>query len=92
MQLYKHEVTALGEAAASQIFCQAAGLPDSLPLHLREVEAAILNACGGLPLALRLMGGQLYRNVDKASWQVSQLHAPLLQRSVRVLRLHATRQ
>jgi hypothetical protein len=71
MQLFKHKVAVLDEDAASQVFRQAAGLPDSLPLHLRDVEAAILNACGGLPLALQLIGGQLYRNVNKASWQVS---------------------
>jgi hypothetical protein len=69
-QLYKHEVVVLDDAAACQVFRQAAGLKDFLEDSLQSLEAAILKACGGLPLAAQLMGGQLYKIEDKGSWQV----------------------
>jgi hypothetical protein len=69
-QLHHHEVAVLGEAAARQLFRQEAGLQAGPDAALLEVEDAILTACGGLPLALLLMGGQLYKIKDKPSWQV----------------------
>jgi hypothetical protein len=68
--LHPHHVATLGETSARQFFRQRAGLhgdPEAAVLHL---EAAILAACGGLPLALRLMGGQLNGKRDEASWKV----------------------
>jgi hypothetical protein len=73
-QLHHHMVDVLDEAASRQLFRQKAGLGGDLEATLQDVEAAILTACGGLPLALRLMGGQLYKKNDEASWQVMALH------------------
>jgi hypothetical protein len=71
--LSQHEVDVLDEAASRQLFRQAAGLGVSLRADLKSVEDAILKACGGLPLALQLMGGQLLDNMDLAVWKVMQL-------------------
>jgi hypothetical protein len=77
-QLHHHMVDVLDEAASRQLFRQKAGLGGDPEAALQEVEAAILTACGGLPLALRLMGGQLYKKHDEASWQVMALHHRML--------------
>jgi hypothetical protein len=74
-RLYKHEVAVLDDAAARQLFRQAAGLTTSTEDSLEDEEAAIMEACGGLPLAVQLMGGQLYKNTDKTSWQVMMMQA-----------------
>jgi hypothetical protein len=68
-QLYHHEVAMLDDDAARRLFRQAAGL-DQVPEGLAEVEAAVLEACGGLPLALTCAGGQLCDSKDLELWQV----------------------
>jgi hypothetical protein len=69
-QLHHAMVEVLDEAASRQLFQQSAGLRGDPEAALQEVEAAILSACGGLPLALRLMGGQLYTIKDESVWKV----------------------
>jgi hypothetical protein len=69
-QLHHAMVEVLDGAASRQLFRQSAGLRGDLEAALQVVEAAILAACGGLPLALRLMGGQLYKIKDEAVWKV----------------------
>jgi hypothetical protein len=69
-QLLQRQVGSLDAAAAIQLFRQAAGLEGAPEAALHEVEAAILEACGGLPLAVQLMGGQLYADREQANWQV----------------------
>jgi hypothetical protein len=71
-QLYQHEVAVLDEVAARRLFRLSAGLEGAPPASLHRVEDAILKACGGLPLALLLLGGQLFRDTDESSWQVMQ--------------------
>jgi hypothetical protein len=59
-KLFPHEVWRLDRAAAQQLLRQTAGLEGaSLQPALLEVERAILAECGGLPLVIKLMGGQL---------------------------------
>jgi hypothetical protein len=69
-QLHHAKVDVLDEVASRQLFRQSAGLRGNLEAALQEVEAAVLKACGGLPLALRLMGGQVYKSKDEATWKV----------------------
>jgi hypothetical protein len=69
-QLHHAMVEVLDEVASRQLFRQSAGLRGDPEASLREVEAAILAACGGLPLALCLIGSQLYKSKDEASWKV----------------------
>jgi hypothetical protein len=69
-QLHHTMVEVLDEAASRQLFRQSAGLRGDPEAALQKVEAAILAACGGLPLAVRLMGGQLYKIKDEAVWKV----------------------
>jgi hypothetical protein len=78
--LYQHQVAVLDDAAARQLLRRAAHLEleGELAAGLSDVEAAILKACGGLPLALQLMGASLYKKKDVASWQASLVHAHVL--------------
>ena len=73
-RLHQHEVAVLGEIASRQLFRQAAGLADDLGPGgsglLLGMEAAVLKACGGLPLALQLMGGQVYEDTELSNWEV----------------------
>ena len=73
--LRQHKVAGLGEAAARQLFRREAGLDLEVGPRpeLCKVEQDILAACGGLPLALQLMGGQLRNDTEKASWEVPHL-------------------
>jgi hypothetical protein len=61
----------LDEGPARQLFRRAAGLEGGLDPRLQGLEEAILRICGGLPLALQLLGGQLYKDKEVASWQVT---------------------
>jgi hypothetical protein len=69
-KLHHAKVNMLDEEASRQLFRQSAGLRGDPEAALQDVEAVILTACGGLPLALRLMGGQVYKSRDEASWKV----------------------
>ena len=70
-RLHQHEVAVLGEGPARTLFRRAAGLEGGLDdATLQRLEEAILRVCGGLPLALQLLGGQLYDDTAVASWQV----------------------
>jgi hypothetical protein len=70
VRLLQHQVLLLQRDSALQLFRQAAGLSGPPGAALEEVEAAILEACGGLPLALKLMGGLLRGSQDRVEWQV----------------------
>jgi hypothetical protein len=69
-RVLQHRVQLLQRGAALQLFRQAAGLSGPPGGALEEVEAAILEACGGLPLALKLVGGLLRGTTDRKEWQV----------------------
>ena len=69
-QLHRHQVTGLGNGADLQLFRQAANLHEGLDAAIAEVETEIVAACGGLPLALQLMGGLLAQKKDMGSWKV----------------------
>jgi hypothetical protein len=58
-KLYPHKVALLDENAARQLFLRSASL-ESVPQGLEAVANNILAACGGMPLALRRMGSQLF--------------------------------
>jgi hypothetical protein len=60
----------LDEGPARLLFRRAAGLEGALDPSLQGLEEAILGICGGLPLALQLLGGQLFEDTQVASWQV----------------------
>jgi hypothetical protein len=60
----------LDEGPARQLFRRAAGLEGGPDPRLQDLEEAILRICGGLPLALQLLGGQLFEDTEVASWQV----------------------
>jgi hypothetical protein len=60
----------LDEGPARQLFRRAAGLEGGPDPRLQGLEEAILGICGGLPLALQLLGGQLFEDTEVASWQV----------------------
>ena len=57
--LHHHKLGGLDGNASRQLFRQAAGLDCAPRAALLEFEAQILKTCGGMPLALQLMGGQL---------------------------------
>jgi hypothetical protein len=69
-RLLNHEVQVLAGDAALQLFRQAASLPGGPAAALQELEAAIVKACDGLPLALKLVGGLLRGKVAWIYWQV----------------------
>jgi hypothetical protein len=70
MRLHQHEVVVLDGGPARQLFRRAARLDGGLHASLQMLEEAILRICGGLPLALLLLGGQLLQDTNVASWQV----------------------
>jgi hypothetical protein len=74
MRLHQHEVAVLDEGPARQLFRRAAGMDGGLDPGLLGLEDAILGICGGVPLTLQLLGGQLYEDTGVASWQV--MHGP----------------
>ena len=88
----------LSGAAAKQLF---RGCTDIVPEHgsdLAHLEARILTACDGLPLALEIIGGQLWHQTDLAIWQVGapaascqRLWTDTRARPAGSLRRHATR-
>jgi hypothetical protein len=69
-RLYQHEVAVLDKVPARQLFRRAAGLEGGLAASLCGLEEEMLRICGGLPLALQLLGGQLFEDTTVASWQV----------------------
>ena len=78
-RLHRHQVLGLGDGADLQLFRQAANLHEGLDAAISEVESEIVAACGGLPLALQLMGGLLVRKKDMDSWKVTNInHADLM--------------
>ena len=47
----------------------------SVPAHLAEVAEDALRGCGGLPLAVKVLGGALRRElVELAKWKVNHEH------------------
>ena len=68
-RLFEHEPELLGEQPALQLLLGTAGLP-SVPPALADTAQHILSACNGLPLALTLVGAQLYGRERVQEWQV----------------------
>ncbi|KAH9288589.1 hypothetical protein KI387_032706, partial [Taxus chinensis] len=68
-----YRIRTLDPSHAKQLFCWHAFL-QSFPLDGFEILVEkFLNVCNGLPLSLKVFGGQLYGNSDKDYWE-SQLH------------------
>jgi hypothetical protein len=70
--LINAHVAELDPASAQQLFSSCAG-SEALPPELHELQAPVIAACSGLPLALRVAGGLLYDKTSKEVWQVCQV-------------------
>lgn len=65
------EVNFLSKDAAYAVLCQSAGLGNGVSEPLKTAIMDVVIACGGLPLALKLVGGYMrLKNLDVAGWQV----------------------
>lgn len=70
-QLLHHGLRPLNDTSAQQSFCQWSDMTaDKLTLQLQQLQASIIEACKGLPLALCVAGGQLESETDLGRWQV----------------------
>ena len=56
--------------AAKELFRSCTGIIPEHGSDLERLEADILTACAGLPLALKIIGGQLWKQTDVKLWQV----------------------
>jgi hypothetical protein len=68
--VYRHNVALLDEASSRNVFRKCALLEEPCAPELQGIEAKILVACNGLPLALRVMGGLLSESRDPGYWKV----------------------
>ena len=65
----------LPDASALALLAWQACGEVSVPAHLAEVAEDALRGCGGLPLAVKVLGGALRRDlVELAKWKVSHEH------------------
>jgi hypothetical protein len=72
-QLQRTSLGLLNATAALQLFRQKTGVCDP-PLTVAKYEKEIIDACGGLPLALRITGARLFKedgSVTVEQWEVS---------------------
>ena len=64
----------LPEASALSLLAWHACGQASVPFHLAEVATDALRGCGGLPLAVKVLGGALHREpATREAWKVSVL-------------------
>ena len=68
-KLLRHKLELLSEVASRQLFRQCAGRQDATDAGPGRLEGQVIRACAGLPLALELAGGQLWREGNPAIWQ-----------------------
>ncbi|KAH9287853.1 hypothetical protein KI387_031970, partial [Taxus chinensis] len=64
-----YKMKTLGLTHAKQLFCWHAFLQPSPPDTFEELVKKFLAVCNGLPLSLKVFGGQLYRKYDKDYWE-----------------------
>ncbi|GLJ27322.1 hypothetical protein SUGI_0536180 [Cryptomeria japonica] len=64
-----YKMKPLSAIHAEQLFCWHAFLKSSPQNGFDELVEKFLEACSGLPLSLKVLGGQLYGNVNKDSWK-----------------------
>jgi hypothetical protein len=69
-KLLSHEMELLSEAASRELFRRCAGRQGVTDAGPGGLEDELIRACGGLPLALELAGGVLWREGDVDVWQV----------------------
>ncbi|GLJ47264.1 hypothetical protein SUGI_0998050 [Cryptomeria japonica] len=64
-----YKMRALNETHAQQLFCWHAFLQPSPLMGFEDLVERFRNACHGLPLSLKVLGGQLYGESSKDYWQ-----------------------
>jgi hypothetical protein len=69
-KLLSHKLELLSGAASRQLFRARAGRQDAKDAGPGGLEDRVIRACGGLPLALELAGGILFKEGDADVWQV----------------------
>jgi hypothetical protein len=72
-QLQHTSLGLLEQKAARQLFRQHTGVPQP-PQSVAAMESDIVDACGGLPLALQITGARLFHEhggIDVEEWEVS---------------------
>lgn len=69
--MHFHHLRTLQEPAARKLFDLYAGIEGEIPPHLAEHHRRIVQCCGGLPLALKLIGMQLRNKTSLKDWEVS---------------------
>lgn len=69
-RLPRYAIKELEPTAATELFCHYAMPPKDASSSLREGIQKIVQACAGLPLALRVMGAALQGNQDNRTWEV----------------------
>ncbi|GLJ27323.1 hypothetical protein SUGI_0536190 [Cryptomeria japonica] len=68
----RYQMKPLGTVHAKQLFCWHAFIQESPLNGFEEFEKLVenfLEVCNGLPLSLKVLGGQLYGNLSKESWE-----------------------
>jgi hypothetical protein len=72
--LLKAQVQPLDKEAALQLFSHCTGMDSEMLLpELQQLQDSIITASGGLPLALKVAGGLLYKREEREhveEWQV----------------------
>ncbi|GLJ27313.1 hypothetical protein SUGI_0536060 [Cryptomeria japonica] len=66
----QYKMKPLSEVHARQLFCWHAFLQPSPLNEFEELVEKVLKTCSGLPLSLKVFGGQLYGNLSKDSWEI----------------------
>ncbi|GLJ33962.1 hypothetical protein SUGI_0683160 [Cryptomeria japonica] len=64
-----YPMRALSPTHAKELFCWHAFLQSSPLSGFKNLVDEFLNSCHGLPLSLKVLGGQLYGRSDKDYWQ-----------------------
>jgi hypothetical protein len=77
-RLYEHKLDMLGHGDAKLVFQHYAGAQRQMDRQLVNLQDNIVQQCGGLPLALKLIGAALAGNRSPRDWQVSTQHVAVL--------------
>ncbi|GLJ27314.1 hypothetical protein SUGI_0536070 [Cryptomeria japonica] len=65
-----YKMKPMSEVHAKQHFCSHAFLQPSPLNEFEEIVEKVLKTCSGLPLSLKVLGGQLYGNLSKDLWEI----------------------
>ncbi|XP_059076794.1 disease resistance protein Roq1-like [Cryptomeria japonica] len=65
-----YKMKPMSEVHAKQLFCSHAFLQPSPLNEFEEIVEKVLKTCSGLPLSLKVLGGQLYGNLSKDLWEI----------------------